>query len=192
MKPKSVAYALRYLGVAVLFAIFGAWSGSFGSSYAGLVMLPIPFALLSALLFMRTVRAILVIPLIVGVWIAAYSSAVNLSGRAGQDPYLFPICVGGLVGGLGLALSVSICHRRLLTPPFLVAALILGAVAALPFASWLRAEFSWHDGPLVRIREGCAFAIWQAVVGTCLYAVCSSGAKKESGALTAPPPPPAE
>ena len=160
MKPKSVAYALRYLGVAVLFAICGAWSASFGYSnnhWAELVMLPIPFALLSALLFMRTARAILVIPLIVGVWVAAYLSALNLGVEAG---YLFAVCVGGLFGGLGLALSVSICHRRLLTPPFLVVALIVGAVAALPFGLWhksgrlqfVRWSVTAHSGTM-RVRD---------------------------------------
>ena len=182
---KLVLTALRYAGVAILFALCGAWSAQFfrmrGGSDRLICTLPLPFAVLCGLLFIRTVRAILTVPLMVAVWLAAYSAATMVGLQTPNEAYLLPVAVGGLVGGLGIALAASICHRGLLSPRHLLAAALTGCVGALPFGFWLKSYYlhlgGWPD-PLQPVRLQYAFAIWQAAVGTCLYAVCTRAKKK--------------
>lgn len=74
MKPESIPTPLRHLLVALVFGTCGALSaanllvtrsGAFPDQPA--IMLPVPFILLCALLFLRTVRIILAAPLMIAV-----------------------------------------------------------------------------------------------------------------------------
>jgi hypothetical protein len=90
--------------------------------------------------------------------------------------YFPPFCVGGFVGGAGLALSFSICDRRLLSWRRVFQAGAIGALAALPFMFWLVSYISHLNGPqdaLQPVRLQYGFAMWQAVVGTYFYIVCT-------------------
>lgn len=184
MKPQFVFAASRYVGVAILFAACGAWQARFfpyGGEALSVRTLQIPFALLCAVLFLRTVKAILAVPLIVVVWVLAWKTAVWLGMELGSEDHLTPMCVGGFVGGLGLALCAAICHRRSLSLFSLLGAGFTGCVAALPFGLWLRSYYLNLHGaadPLQPLRLQYAFAIWQAAVGTYLYAVCTQAKKK--------------
>jgi len=80
----------------------------------------------------------------------------------------FGVVVGGFVGGLGLVLSVSMCHPKLLSLKYPVVGAVIGAVSAQLFEPSISTQFSEHpESPFL------AFAIWQAAVGTYLYAICT-------------------
>ena len=180
MKSKFVAAALRYGGVAVTFAICGAGSSILllapdrdGFLYAIIPkLLPVPFALLCTLLFLRMWRALFAIPLIAAVWFVAKFTAVSLAVRLGTVGDREAVCVGGLIGGLGLVLCVSTCYGRLLSPKYLFCGAVIGCFSALSFAPWLRTTYPNSDGPDPLFL--LAFAIWQAAVGTYLYAICTA------------------
>ena len=110
-------------------------------------------------------------------------AALAVGMMAGREDNLLPVGVDGFLGGLGVALSVAIRRRRFLTHPypFVFGAPVVGCVAALPFGLWLRSYHAnpspWFD-PLQPLRLRYAFAIWQAAVGTYLYAVCTWGKEK--------------
>ncbi len=136
-------------------------------------LLPVPFALLCILLFLRTSKAILTVPLQAAVWIAAFWSAMWANGSL-LPVHHAPMLLAGFIGGFGVAASCGICKRRLLSPRHLIGAAVIGVVAALPFEFWLSATRYQGNGPadpLQPARLHCSFAIWQAVVGTYLYTV---------------------
>jgi hypothetical protein len=124
-----------------------------------------------ALLFLRTVRLIFAAALIILVWPIAFAVADFFGMEFGD--VMSPACVGGLIGGLGLVLCVSICQRRVFSPKYLLGGAVVGFVSALSFAPWLKSFYSNINGypsqPLLLL----AFAIWQAAVGTYLYAICT-------------------
>ncbi|HXN50265.1 MAG TPA: hypothetical protein VN893_26685 [Bryobacteraceae bacterium] len=166
----------RYTGVAVLFAVCGALS-SFLFPGRGRVwepLLPLPFALLCVILFLRKPRAILAVAFSVPVYGAAVLSAVLVSPFLGWACFP-PVCLGGFVGGAGLAFSFGIVHQRLLARRCLLRVASIGAVAALPFALWVAylLRISGPEDPQQALRLMCSYAIWQAVVGTYLYAICT-------------------
>ncbi len=173
MKAMRVPEGLRYAGVAVLFAICGTCSPiydarSFGEGPPPL-MLPVPFALLCALLFLRQWRAIIAVPLMVAVWVAAYTFGYFLGWAS---PVLLGPGCGGFIGGGGLVLCAAICHRRLLSRENVFRGAVIGSVSGLAFAPWagvhyMQLNFEPPKGPALLL----AFAIWQAAVGTYLYAV---------------------
>lgn len=177
MKLKFVLAPLRYAVVATLFAICGDWSAQFFGDQASQVhRFSVPFALLSALLFLRKRMVIVALPLMVAVWHVAYMAAIALGFELGSEDYLFPPLVGGLIGGLGLVLCAATCHRRLIAPYYLFGGSVIGVVSALPFGVWLRYHYLHLNDPhnplqLLYIRRACA--IWQAAVGTYLYAICT-------------------
>jgi len=80
-----------------------------------------------------------------------------------------PVLVGGALGGLGITLSCAVQYRQLLSRLRLIGGALVGGLAALPFSS-LVAPFGQPD----RHRVVLAFAIWEAAVGTYLYANCTS------------------
>ena len=134
-------------------------------------MLPVPFALLCALLFLHKLRAVLAVPLIIAVWPIAYYASFYLGLVSG--PLLFPACVGGFIGGLGLVLCVSVCYRPLLSAEYVFRGAKIGAVSALAFVPWLWSFFAnLNSGDPPQWLLTGAFAIWQAAVGTYLYAIC--------------------
>lgn len=165
-------------GVAALYAVCGAVSSvlaAFGTSLvwkwplnATEALTPMPFALLSGALLLgttwKTVPAVLVT---CAAWLAAHSIAVRTVNIG--SPY-FGFCLAGLAGGLGVALADSICRPKLLAPKHLAAAALIGSAAGLPFGAWaMRSESATY------LAYMGSFAIWQASVGTYLYAVCTHG-----------------
>lgn len=171
MKPASIP-SVRYGGVALLFAVCGACSAAYllrwfpwfpGNPKP--MLLPVPFALLCALLFLHQWRAIIAVPLMVAVWALAYASAKML-GMA--SPMFLGPGFGGFIGGVGLVLCAATCYRRLFSRKYTFRGSVVGSVSALAFAPWASLGNTELDG-----REPTlvfAFAIWQAVVGTYLYA----------------------
>ncbi len=140
-----------------------------------ILSLPVPFALLCALLFWCSIRAVLIVPAIIAIWIVAYMGAMAAGTEMGiiygaVGSYL-PMCLGGLIGGFGLALCAAIFrgHPRWRQ---IAGACITGLISALPFGLWLASLNSHLNGPkdpLQPLRLKYAFAIWQAAVGTYFY-----------------------
>ena len=147
------------------------------------LLLPVPFALLCALLCLRNWRVVIAIPLMVAVWFVAFGFAYVL-GHAGA--VLGCLC-GGLIGGFGLLLCAAICHRRLLSLRYTRGASLVGAVSALAFAPWavlyeasvssnefkmwIYLHLSNTSDEVQTLALLAAFAIWQAAVGTYLYKI---------------------
>lgn len=161
------------IGVALLFALSGACSASLmnpfspGEEGSHILLVPLPFAFLSIFLFHPTKPAgLLGLPLNVLAWLIAYFTVGFVTGNTG-DP-LIGMCVGGAAGGLSVTLCAATGQRRLLSSKYLISAAGIGAVSALSFVFSARGE----DTRLLLGRR-CAFAIWQAAVGTYLYVVCA-------------------
>ena len=178
----QIPASLRYVGVALLFAICGTMSAThlLSSGWEPTqvhMMFAVPFALLCAVLFLRTGRIILAAPLMIAVWVAACVAA-TWTGMARAQDVFSPVYVGGIVGGLGLVLCASICYWRLILPKYLFGGAVIGAVSALPFAPWLRLYTSHLNSP-PPTPPLLAFAIWQAAVGTYLYAICTEASEKK-------------
>ena len=184
MKPESVPAGMRYISVALLFALCGAWSAAMFLPLQhfpiGIVgpndlyrVFPLPFAFLCTLLFMRTVRAFLIVPLMVAAWWASILVAGRmwLPWAIGYDNPFGPACVGGMVGGLGVTLTAAIGKPRLLSPKYLVTSCALGAVSAVPLALWLRLSREPH-------ALMWSFALWQAAMGTYLSAIWIAVSRK--------------
>jgi hypothetical protein len=174
--PMSAKRVLTLVGVAALFASCGAGSSLFVFKYghqaaSGLVY-PLAFPLLCALLFMRTRKAFLACPLmiatgLVAAAVTAYLILAALMLHISSDA--IPVLVGGATCGVGVTLSCAVPYRQLLSRSRLLGAALVGGLAALPFSS-LVAPFGRPDPRLVVL----AFAIWEAAVGTYLYAICTS------------------
>jgi len=167
--------AIKHVGVALLFGLGGAYSATMFTDDGGwrMGMLPIPFALISAVLFLRTPLAVLVVPYISLVWLFAYLTAM-ISGMGAGSGSFWPVCAGGAVGGFGLLFGVAVSDDRLFTLRFVVRAVAIGALAALPFGFWLEAYRGSSGTPMESVEPGLlrwCFAIWQAAVGTYLYAI---------------------
>jgi hypothetical protein len=166
-----------WFGVALLFAICGACSSLFLrlNGDAAVLALAVPFSWLSAFLYVRSEKAVFVLTLYPLVWVVAYMVAVDSAiSRFPRNPYL-PMCIAGLVGGLGLGLSTIAACRRMQTPAHLIAVSAIGILSALPFSFWLANLPQGMSGepPFQQVRLAYSFAIWQGAVGTYLYSVCS-------------------
>ncbi len=146
-----VPLPVRWIGVALLFALcFWVISRLLGDY----VWVPgIPFALCCALLFFHSWRAVFAVPLMAALYVASVW-VFFLTPKA----FDFHYYVSGVVGGVGLVLCAAICYPRLLSPRCLCGGGALGAISALAFARW---------------SDSTSTAIWQAVVGTYLYAICT-------------------
>ena len=171
----SARRLLTLVGVAALFAGCGAGSALFVWRYGHLaasgLVYPLSFPLLCALLFMRTRKALLACPLMIAAELVAAAAAAYLILVALVLHILsdaIPVLVGGALGGLGITLSCAVQYRQLLSRSRLIGAALIGGLAALPFSS-LVAPFGRPDPRLVVL----AFAIWEAAVGTYLYAICT-------------------
>jgi hypothetical protein len=161
----------------LLFALCGAGSSRLLDSRNGsssdtlLVSVGIAFALLALFFFWRSLRGILTVPIVVVTWIVAYNMAAVLAGMdMSISAHYLPMCVGGLIGGLGLYLCDFIVHREF-QPRYFLGICVTGAISALPFGSWLSRSDAIRPGvdPLLPFYLAVAFAIWQAAVGTHLY-----------------------
>lgn len=187
MNEETLLAGLKSCSVAVLFAACGA-----GSSATLLPHFPnkfelgfaIPFALLCALLFMRMRRAVFAVPLMIAVWLISSFAAfsVGMSTHAS----LFPGMVGGFIGALGLVLCVAICYPSLFSMKYLAFGALIGFLCGALFGPWARVymatEFSMSTNPDVPLSQMpvMAFAVWQAAVGTYLYALCLYAKRKAS------------
>jgi hypothetical protein len=174
--------ALRCLLVAVLFAACGAFSARFfpeGGDKPTILVVPLPFAVLRALLLWRGAKTLWLLPLMLLAWLVAHYTAQAVGMVTGVGDRFTAVAVGGCIGGLGVALSVSKCEGRLRTCPYLLLAAVVGGVSALAFGPWVRnynltlwnADWKYLEFQPLRLRY--AFAIWQAAVGTYLYLACN-------------------
>ena len=165
---------LRVIGVAAAFGLCGYLSAAYLlSEWPGRrsLMLPVPFALLCALLFLHKAQVAVAAPLMVGVWLVANHVATFVLFRT---DVVSAACGAGLIGGLGLALCVSLCYRRVRTWRHLFVAALVGNLSSLPFVPWMNLYVSHYD-PIGANPKAppLAFAVWQATVGTYLYAACN-------------------
>lgn len=175
---------LKPAAVALAFALSGAWSASLMNPFSpaevkgGIFLLPLPFAFLSFLLPRPAKPArLLGLALAVPVWLVAYLTTLFVTGLIGN--LIVGMCVGGAVGGLGVTLCAAAGRPRLLSPKHAISAAAIGAVAALSFVFSGRGE-STH----LLLGRRCAFAIWQAAVGTYLYTVCSRIKRDDPNSLS--------
>ena len=171
------------VGVAIMFAVCGAWSSRFFSEQSTDLMKcapPVPFALLSVLLFLRTPTGILSVPLSVIVWLAAYITAMWLGMGLGSDNYT-PMCIGGGVGGLGLVLCAAVWRHWLFCRRYLVGGAVIGGLAALPFGLWLKGYRADMAEGALRLPLQYSFAIWQGAIGTYLYIICTRKQVQDDG-----------
>lgn len=153
MKPP-----LKALGrIAALFALCGAISAFIyeGQGVRNWLLFPLPFAILGAMLFVKS-RAVLFVPLCAGVWNAAYQAAYALGSNDGT--LLAAFFTGGVIGGLGVTASAGIGWRGFWSARHLLTATIMGGVTGTAFLL---------PSPLE--RPIVPFAIWQAAVGTYLW-----------------------
>jgi hypothetical protein len=168
--------SIKILAVACVFAVADA-------GVSRLVALPIKswnvhvgvvFALVGYLLFWRSRRIVLVAPLVVLIWIAAFYSTfvITAENAPGLTKTLVSVLVGGAVGGAGLGICESIYSKRM-APGGLVVSTLIGCVAALPFWAWNTIYISnldYSNKSQERILLTIAFAVWWAVMGAYLYA----------------------
>lgn len=179
----SLLSALKCAAVAILLAACGAWSSSvLLPSFPGRfdLFFPIPFAVLCTLLFMRTKIAPLAAFLMCFVWYLALLVA-NFVGM-GRHDYRLPGCVGSLVGAIGLLLCAAISNRSLFSIKHFVIGALIASIAGLSFASWTQMYYAFdlNRGPAGAPPPPIhAFAIWQAMIGTYLYALCTQVISKE-------------
>jgi hypothetical protein len=176
MKCQAVISALRCAGVTMAFAACGVLSARYfirdfpSPLNGGNYLLGIPFALLCTTLFMRTRESIPAVFFMEATWIVAVYLApwgVYLGGDLGAA------WVGGLIGGLGVTLSASIVCGRLFSLRYLTAGTVIGWLSASSIGIWMRADSaSMQPGPelMVDYHLYCAFGVWQAAMGTYLYA----------------------
>ena len=166
---KGPLRATALFGVALLFALSGRFSFdlavdwgsafSFGwNSNLGVdnYLFPVPFALLSTVLFLHSWKVVISLPLNALTWYVALRIACAVDAKT--EPYMFMVslCLAGLIGALGVALSDAICAPKLFQvwPLFVVA--LIGAASALLGLRWF----------IVGITTS-----WQTAVGTYLYFV---------------------
>jgi hypothetical protein len=169
------------LPVTAFFAFTGTWSAalcerSITPEAGNLFLVPLPFALPAAILLLRSWRAVIAAPLFVIVWLVAYFSAFF-----GGITFV-PMLIGGAAGALGLALSCRLALARyrgperpaVFTSENLRVAAILGGVAALPFQICLSSREMGVAAKTWEFRElSVCFSVWQALVGSYIYWVCS-------------------
>jgi hypothetical protein len=163
----------RYLLLAIAFGLSGAlsaWLLSFNSDGPWLWGWPValPFAILSVTLWVRSLKfALIIVVLEAVVWQAAFRGAVSLAGLGNYAS----VCIGGFIGGAGVAASMGLRYRELF--PKTGWAALLGAVAALPFGLWLRLDSGPESSQLPLLM--LCFAVWQIATGLFLHRTCSRG-----------------
>lgn len=183
MKLASLPKTVRYAGVAILFAISGACLAEYLSSseYNSFpdhttLTIAIPFALLCSVVLLRKWWVLIAAPVMVAVvWPVAYFVATGVGMSTGDG--VMPGCAGGLVGGFGLVLCAAIGHRRLFSWLYVLGGGVIGSLTGLAFAPFVEA-YNFHIEHSINGRFDAeppsllfAFAVWQAVVGTYLYAI---------------------
>jgi hypothetical protein len=156
---------LKIVLAAVLFAGAGALSEvlmgtALTKTFLGVAPAVLPFAILTAILCVRPAwRMPVVAILLCAVWAGAFWLAVALDRG---DSYL-NMFAAGLAGGLGVVVATAIGCRRLIHARSVCLLAAAGTLAAAPFR--------WRVFPQDDVAMICAFVIWQAAVGTLLYAL---------------------
>src|ERR1017187_6838395 len=100
---RSAPLALRSLLVAALVAVCGAFSARFfpgGGDKPEICIVPVPFAVLCALLFRRGAKTLLLVPLTLVTWLAAHETARVVGMITAVDDRFTAIAVGGCIGGI--------------------------------------------------------------------------------------------
>jgi hypothetical protein len=179
---------LELAGVVLLFGICGAGSSRIADVGAQSWVFPIPFSVACALLYLRSVKTIFVVPLYVVVWLVALNVTTYMAMFLTPQCSYVPMCTGGLIGGLGVCLASGIVKRCLLSPRHLFGACVVGCVAALPFgvdlAEWHAANrLSMNAHVDSSVPPWLQFAIWQAGVGTYLYTVSTGWWRKSDAGV---------
>lgn len=148
------------LGFAAGLVVCGVISGTvfFGWKEAGMVLAPVPFAVLCGVVcvrpWQRMLPAILMLCL---AWLPALSIAVRMDqdGRGSKGMYL-----AGLAGGLGVGLSMAVGWGKGRWVRISALTGVVGMISAWPFTlRW--PEFGWNF----------SFVAWQVSVGMCVYAM---------------------
>jgi hypothetical protein len=173
------------IGAAAVFAWCGAWSSGLYSDRGTVatLFLGVPFALLCTLLMVRRRSALLILPVIAVLWPIAHFAATGAAMVSGDD--YWPMGLGGLIGGWGIAVAIGIAHRQILSRWRLAGAAAVGFVAGLSFDPWLtyhRLRINSVPDHLQPTRLRYAFAIWQAAVGT--YVLANVMAQSKQHVLT--------
>ena len=186
MNENSLLAGLKIISVAILFAACGALSSfwllpHFPDRWD--FLFPLPFALLSTVLFMRKAAAVFAIALTDIVWLVSSFTAF----AAGMASHLSPLpgFVGGSIGGLGLLLCAVICHPSVFSLKRVAYAGLIGSIAGLAFVPWTQIYIEQHEGAnLERVFAKTvpiqAFAIWQAAMGTYLYVIFRQSARNRA------------
>jgi hypothetical protein len=131
----------------------------------------------------RKWSALLILPAIAVLWPIARLAATGAAMTSGED--YWPMGFGGLIGAWGIAVAIGIAHRQILSRWRSAGAAAVGFVAGLSFGPWLtyyRLRINSVPDPLQPTMLGCAFAIWQAAVGT--YVFANVMAQRKPQALT--------
>ncbi|HTP88963.1 MAG TPA: hypothetical protein VMJ34_18555 [Bryobacteraceae bacterium] len=151
--------------VAVAFAVAGVLSEllmgtAITKTFLGAAPAVLPFAILAAVLCTRPLYlAPVTMCLHCAVWTGALWLAIALDSRVPQ----LNLCIAGMAGGLGVAVAGMLGCRKLMRARTVLWLGAVGAVAAVPFQIpiFTQGPDSYMIWP---------FAIWQAAVGTLLYA----------------------
>ena len=137
----------------------------------------VPFGILAACLFARTLQAGSFLVILFGlVWAASVETAIFLIGDHAWNSYI-GMALAGLVGGFGVAASTGISYRSLLSARSLVLVTITGGVLALPFGYW---EQKNADLPSSHVLGIACFVLWQAAVGTFLFNLCTESSESQA------------
>ena len=175
MKTHFLRVGLQIVAVTILFAACGALSSipelsTFPNRFDPIF--PIPFALLCALLWMRSIIGAFAFSLMIVVWLTS-SSAAFFVGMSSHS-FLHPGVVGGLPGSLGLVLCAAICYPSLFSLRHFAIGALVGSLAGLAFEPWSKAYMSAVGSSAPRgDPPWAAFALWETAVGTYLYAICA-------------------
>jgi hypothetical protein len=178
IQSESIPAPFRYFIVAITFAVCGYFSAALFApdfpEFHGITLFtpPIPFALVVMVLFFgRRDWGVLValIPWTVGAWYLAYWIGLMADALSHEGSSLLPAGLAGFVGAAVLALGIAIFTDRLRpanpirSAANLILAGVIGTISALPLGE----AVTLAPRGIVR----CGFAIWQAAVGTYLYAI---------------------
>jgi hypothetical protein len=156
-----------WANAALLFGVCGAASSQLFELGRESYLVPIPFAVVTALLCVRrVVPGIVLVILDFAIWQLAYRTAIDLATDGPTAPRVGGICFAGLVGGLEVSLAVGLCKLGVPAVRTVALSALAGAVCGLPFAWWV--IFSVQAPHELSFSVTC-FAIWQAAVGVCLW-----------------------
>lgn len=135
-------------------------------------LFPLPFALLSTMLLLRSWKALICVPLNVLIWFLALRIVTLETAQPRPSLFFIRLFAAGLVGALGVAVADSICQPGLRRLKRLWIVALIGAASA-----WL----GFYLGSYYWLVMGVATA-WQVAVGTYLYFACSGRETEEAPA----------